>query len=469
MGLWALTRWVQQRRWGYLVLVALLWGVLPGFKVYPGMLMLIALFMVAVIQGFWKRDWSLGLAWLAVLPVFLFVFLPPNTHSASMIKLLPGFNLGTMLVAPDRMALMTSYNLKLLYAHHKWLVALIMGGLFLVFVVGNLGMRVIGLPSMLRSFFDFRKADPILLFITLVTMGAFTAPVLLVQSGVQWNTVQFAYFGIVLSALPAAKQFWDWVDPWARWKQYLLVMVVIALGLPSTVQSLWVVNFNAHMDRPIYDALMWLKNTGTLQEKVVHPLPDAYNSEEGFQKLMRNQVRGNMTSMQAWDKEAKAFASNTVTATAQGTSLTALVQAPGTTTTPVALGTTLVASSVQALGTTPAAEGSTVTAQAPPATWDREDSFYVAATTFKNTYLESTVTSQVIGCPVEERARDIRYFYEKADALEARAFLEHGHLTYVFLYPGMQFPFPPEGVPLTLVFQNSAVRIYKYIPRKPWE
>jgi hypothetical protein len=214
---------------------------------------------------------------------------------------------------------------------------------------------------------------------------------------------------------------------------------------------------------------MWLKNTGTLQENVVHPLPDAYNSEEGFQKLMHNQVRGNMTSMQAWDKEAKAFASNTVAAVAQGTSLTALAQALGTTTTPEALGTTLVALSIQLAGTTVAAAGSTVTAQAPPTTWDREDSFYVSALTFKNTYLESTVTSQVIGCPVEERARDIRYFYEKADALEARAFLERGHLTYVFLYPGMQFPFPPEGVPLTLIFQNSAVRIYKYIPRKPWE
>jgi hypothetical protein len=459
MGLWALTRWVRERHLGFLVLVALLWGVMPGFKVYPGLLMIVALFMVAIIRLIWQRDWSLVQAWLAVLPVFLFVFLPPNLHAPSLIKFLPGFNLGTMLVAPDRMALMSSYDLKLLYAHHRWLVALIMAGLFAVFFVGNLGVRAMALPSMFKSFREFHKTDPILLFIGLLVVGAFAAPVLFVQKGVQWNTVQFAYFGLALASLPAAEQFWVWAEPWTRWKQYTALALVIALGLPCAIQSLCVVNWNATLSPKMLEALMWLKDTGTLRDVVLRPLPDAYRTEAGYKTLIKNQVRGSMTSLSVWDKEAKAFAAGTgsattMTAQAQGTSLTAAA----------ALAVDSNSISAQAA---PAANTTTAVSRA--AIWEREDCMVLASTTFKNSYLEGTVTSQILGYPVEKRAREIRHFYETSDAVEAREFLEQGHIRYVLLYPEMKFPFSPEGVSLKLAFENEAVKIYKYVPRKEWE
>jgi hypothetical protein len=453
VGLWAFIRWQRERHWSFLVLVAICWGVLPGFKVYPGLLMIIALLMVALIRWFWQRDRAALWAWLAVLPVFLFVFLPPNLHAPSLIRFLPGFNLGTMLVAPDRMALMTSTQLKLLYAHARWLVAIIMVTLFAVFVVGNLGVRSLGLVPMARALRNFPEAEPGLLFMTLVTVGAFLAPVLMVQAGVQWNTIQFAYFGVVLAALPAAAQFWEWSEAWPRWKQYTVLGVLLAVGLPGSLQSLWVVNFNAHLGRPMLDALEWLKTSGTLQDVVLHPLPDQYRDEEGFRRLVHNQERGRMTSMQAWDKEAKAFAANTLTAAAVGGP--AVLQAAGTTSSAVVVAGTTLTAALPAGGTW--------------VPWNREDSFFVSGITFKNSYLESTVTGQILEKPVEQRALAVRYFYEKADAAEARQFLESAHITYVMLYPEMQFPFAPEGVPLKLEFENSAVKIYKFAPQKEWE
>ncbi|MCK5218243.1 hypothetical protein KAR10_01900, partial [bacterium] len=96
------------------------------------------------------------------------------------------------------------------------------------------------------------------------------------------------------------------------------------------------------------------------------------------------------------------------------------------------------------------------------------DSPLVAALTFRNTYLEGTISGQTMGYKVQERARRMRHFYQKADILEAVKFLREENITYIILPEGTSWSFNPEGVPLRKVYENEDLAIYKFISRGAW-
>lgn len=99
---------------------------------------------------------------------------------------------------------------------------------------------------------------------------------------------------------------------------------------------------------------------------------------------------------------------------------------------------------------------------------ERTDTAIIAGLVLKNTYLEDTVSSQIMGFPVEERVAAVRAFYQKSDVVEAREFLEREKITYIILLAGKKFPFDPSGVPLKKIFENGAITIYKYIFYGGW-
>ena len=76
LGFWAFKRWHSERHLGFLLIIALLWGVLPGFKVYPALLVLTALAVTGLARWVFQKDLSVLAVFGAVLPVFLLVFCP---------------------------------------------------------------------------------------------------------------------------------------------------------------------------------------------------------------------------------------------------------------------------------------------------------------------------------------------------------------------------------------------------------
>lgn len=471
LGVWALTGWMQEKKqWGYLVLLALFWGVLPGFKVYPGVLVVAGLFVSGAVLLVFQRNWKQWIALAALLPLFLFVFLPPNLHAPSLIRFLPGFNLAAMLVAPDRMMLMSSTQLKLLFAQRPGLVALIMAGLALVFLIGNLGVRAVGMVPMLRTVFSPRRADPILVFITVVIGGALAAPILFVQKGVQWNTIQFFYFAVLLSALPAASQFWKWIAALKRDWQLFWVCIFFGLGIPGSIQAWWVIDFHYQSSAAVCEGAAWLRTNTDPAETILRPLPDALMTEEGYAYWLRSQERGKMTSLGQWQTEAASLAAEDP----EPDKSPAIVNVPETVMSHTT-GNSMVAASL------PAARGTTLVGKENSAhrmenegprdgmeAWERTDVAAIAGLALRNTYLEDTVSSQIMGFPVAKRVAAVRDFYAVKDVVEAREFLEKENITYVILYSDRVLPFKPEGVPLKKVFENSAMVIYKHVYQEGW-
>lgn len=688
LGLWALIGWLRTREWRWLPLLVLYWGVLPGFKVYPGLLVMGALLAAGAWRWGFNRDWRLLLAWAAILPVFLAVFLPPNLGAPSLVRFLPGFNVASMLVAPDRMALMSSATLKLLYAQYPWLTALLLAVLALVFLAGNLGVRVLGLLPLAEVLRRPRKAEPVLLFMLLLVLAAWAAPLLFVQQGVQWNTIQFFYYAGLITALPAASALWSWMARLRRPWHLVLAGLFFALGAPGLIQAWIVIGFKEDVPKPLVEALLWLRREIKPGEVILRPLPNALLTDEGYRQWLRNQERGAMTSLEVWDAEASAMAKGdlprpgqvpapadaaqpvlTVTAVptaaptvapaevltavpapadierqladltqqaadaqarqerlereltqarqdlaaAQAAEQTArrqvealksaaplepapsqpepgealpsepapaeaapepAVGVPAPAGEPAPVGPEPASAVPESLAGTPSAgSDAEVTAEPTPVpeppkptplqaatsrlqeisqarqkaqarveTLERQrrsagrqvekvqakmdalrnprpfqtvpaaatptvlaarpapvaqptevaetprvpagpapapaplpsgrylwpDSALVASLTFANTYLEDTVSAQIMGHPVRERAAAVRFFYLSANVVEARDFLEKARITYVILDADQRFPFDPAGVPLKPVFSNGAVTIYKYIYARGW-
>jgi len=689
MGLWALLRWLRERRPAGLILLVLLWGVLPGFKVYPGLLVMAALLITGLLMLVFHRDWGGIIAGAVLSPLFLLVFLPPNLHAPGLVRLLPGFNLGTMLVAPDRMALMSSADFKMLFIQKPWLVGLIMAGLLLIFLVGNLGVRAIGLVSLLKTVRHPRRADPFMLFITLMVGGALAGAVLFVQVGMKWNTIQFFYYAVLISVLPAAEQFWRW-GPRLKpgWRRVFLAGFIL-LGLPGIIQAWWVIDFKHELTPQTCEALAWLRKTAGKDEVILAPLPDKLVADQDYRQWQHERDRGIMTSMKAWRREARDLLSSSAivppksrpaapisepvsvgksspTPSSQNERLAEaqlklktlvkeeirakqavlekrqalalardtralkssqkneadlkievlkknIAEAAGSGKTAGALrddglGKTeelpvedvleekaaseglsregksgvqdqeglhaagkedkfedkeLNEDSALSLtdhgvfnepvekkeeGLSPSNQGSSLAevltrelskrealiqeeheakaevlarteelAQAgkqlqskirarkralvklqeiiaamsepklprpSPEAWEegvkkpdppREskssrwmDSPLVAALTFRNTYLEGTISGQIMGYRVQERARRMRYFYQQADILEAVKFLRDEDITYIILPAGTFWSFNPDGVPLRKVYENKDLAIYKFIPRGAW-
>lgn len=421
-GVWALIRWDRERDWGALALVALCWGVLPGFKVYTGLVALAGLAAAGVAQSLFQRRSTYLAALAAVLPVFLIVFLPPNLHATSLVRLMPGFNLATMLAAPDRMAIMTTTQLKFLTAEHPGVMALLILAALAIFVVGNLGTRAIALPSLVRAVRDPRQADPVLLFITGLLAAALGGAVLFVQTGLQWNTIQFFYPAVVITGIPAAEQFWLWARSWSPTRRRVALAVLFALGLPCIVQALWVVNYSSRSSAQVLDAMTWLRRAGSREEVVLRPLPEALMTDEGYEEWKYILERGRMTKLSAWRSEAGAIARGTLRPR-----------------------------------TLPAATGR-------PEPLDRLDAPVIASLALKNTYLEDTMSARIQGHPVEQRVEEVRRFYLASNVAEARKFLQEAGITYLLCTPDRPLPFDPQGVPLDQVYANPELIIYKYAP-----
>ena len=71
-------------------------------------------------------------------------------------------------------------------------------GLFL-FIIGNLGVRFLGFISLFK--FKTSLKNNIFVFILVFSILSFLIPLLFIQSGNPWNTIQFAYYGLYMAAV----------------------------------------------------------------------------------------------------------------------------------------------------------------------------------------------------------------------------------------------------------------------------
>lgn len=220
-----------------LYLTAFLFGILFQVKVYAGIITLGSLMLLSLIE-FFKGcgDGKTRKLTLGVLVVSLLVFLPFNLRAPSLLVFSPLWFPHTMLSYADRFGWIKLENARSAYFQSgNWIKWLLAEGLALViFLFGNLGTRAIGLGELLRK----EKGENDTIFNRFLLFGlliSFVLPLLFIQKGNPWNTIQFFYYTQFLTSIYAGIVVGRlWESQTKRVVVYLVsTILVVATSLTS--------------------------------------------------------------------------------------------------------------------------------------------------------------------------------------------------------------------------------------------
>ncbi len=192
-GLWCMLK--KQNRYAMVC-----FGLLGFVKIYAGLLLLGALFMSAIYEFVKNGNRRWLVVWVGAFVISILFFFPLNKSSGKVIVWQPGWFLETMMAVSDRANWPKYYEAMINYrAGHNFIKGIPAYGVaLLIFILGNLGLRILGLGAIIKSKFNSME----LLFTSIIAAG-FILPMCFLQTGTPWNTIQFTYYSLVLSGILA--------------------------------------------------------------------------------------------------------------------------------------------------------------------------------------------------------------------------------------------------------------------------
>ena len=225
---------IKKGRFWQIISLGLLFGILINIKVYAGIIALPALFVFAL----FKKKKEFWLIFLIALITSLITFLLINREAVSLLVFQPFWFIHTMIETPDRLYLPRLAVARYAFTENKMVFRLFLmelGGL-IVFLAGNLGMRIVGLVTLIKKNIkkDFTELD------VLIMIGGalgFLIPLVFVQKGTAWNTIQFFYYFLFFANFYAAVFLADLMKIKTNFKWFLLGLIIF-LTIPTSLATL---------------------------------------------------------------------------------------------------------------------------------------------------------------------------------------------------------------------------------------
>jgi hypothetical protein len=242
-GLYLLEKHLKTGSKKGLFLASMLFGISTIIKVYAGLLIVTAL----AVAGFYRmiaerKGISVFKVFSGTLLVSILVFAPLNSGSGSMVVFVPFWFLETMMGLSDRLdwprfyEAMTNYRSGGIY--HKTVAAYISS--FAIFTAGNMGTRLLALPAFVNYIKrPFRLKTIEVVLSTIIAAGVVT-PMLFLQEGTPWNTIQFFYYSLfflsILAGITVSRLL-------SRIRitvlRSILTLSVVLLTVPTTIGTLY--------------------------------------------------------------------------------------------------------------------------------------------------------------------------------------------------------------------------------------
>lgn len=192
----------EKLRFFFLPLV-ILWGSLIEFKVYSGILVLGALGIVSLYQLLFQKSIFVLKFFVPTLLLSLVIFLPQNSTASELLVFSPFWFVHSAIDFPDRVGWLKLSQARLAYYQRgQWLKFLLAEGLaFSIFILGNLGTRIIAFANFPKLAKSKIWKDYFYLFIFSFSLLSFLIPLIFIQKGNPWNTIQFMYYLLYIAAL----------------------------------------------------------------------------------------------------------------------------------------------------------------------------------------------------------------------------------------------------------------------------
>lgn len=232
-----------------LVFSILAFGLLSQIKVYAGILGFGALLAVLLYQLITSRRLTKKAVTILLILIFsgtlsFLLFLPLNSGSQKMIVFQPFWFLETMMAVSDRVGWEKFYEALMNYKTGNVFVKLIPAYIvaFLIFFIGNIGTRIVGLYGIWREGAR-KKLTEIDIFLLAIALGGTILPMIILQSGTPWNTIQFFYYTLFIFAVYAGCWLGGFIER-SKVKSgsnrlvYYTVAAVVLLTIPTSLSTL---------------------------------------------------------------------------------------------------------------------------------------------------------------------------------------------------------------------------------------
>lgn len=223
-----------------LILQAIIFGALIQFKAYAGVIALGGLLIVALFDFFkigkiWNKNTKV---FIAALIVSFAVFIPTNKNAGNLLVFSLLWLPETMLSFPDRFYWPKLASAISTYKAEGNFIKLIPAEVLAlsIFWFGNLGTRVFKEFLVLRWLFRWRKLESIEVFVIAAIAIGIALPLLFIQKGNPWNTIQFIYYSLFFSGILAGIFLGEVVE--RKRFGWLIASVAIVLTLPTTIGTL---------------------------------------------------------------------------------------------------------------------------------------------------------------------------------------------------------------------------------------
>lgn len=270
--------------WKNLLLTFLLGSILAGFKVSGGLVLLVGVTSASLMEFLFNKNLK-----MIVLPALLSVsnFLTfkimTSPEAASFLMFLPWWFIRTMIVA--KLGWIDLENKRQHYLSkgtwHAYLRVFQIEALsFLIFVIGNLGMRVLGFVDLVKNAVKYRKfiEEPINVMLFFSMLTGFFIPIFFVQKGLIYNNIQFMQYFLLIMGFFGAVATHNILKIFkSSFFKILVVLFIFTLSLPTVIGNL--VEFYgpgkqplAVVDKKQLEALSFLKDH-TVENAIVLNYP----------------------------------------------------------------------------------------------------------------------------------------------------------------------------------------------------
>lgn len=204
-------------------------GILIQIKAYAAILVLGGLFISAIYSFYILRStFYIRVFFGSLILNLILYFIFKSEGVGNVFIWQPMWFLETLMSYSDRFGWERFYSAMTTYKMgHIWFKEILAYSLaFAIFLLGNMGTRIIGFYAIKRI-----KIDEILVFIVTVLSMAVIIPMFLVQKGTPWNTIQFFYYYLFFFSIFAGIS----ISKMKNWVKFAFLTFAI-LGTWSTLQ-----------------------------------------------------------------------------------------------------------------------------------------------------------------------------------------------------------------------------------------
>ncbi len=239
--------YLEKSNWKWFLVCLVLGSIIAGFKVFGGLVLLTGLIAGSIPELIFKRKINLALI-SGVLGISNFIVFKSMTSGAANLMLFePWWLVRTLIVSGDRLnwidlELRRQYYLSLHTIRGYLRVAEYETIAFLLFLIGNIGVRFIGFYHLGRDVVNqikTRFSDSMTIIIFFAMLSAFLIPLLFVQKGLAFNNIQFLeYFILFLGFFAASSTYALLKKTSSSAVKFCVISAIIILAVPTVIGNL---------------------------------------------------------------------------------------------------------------------------------------------------------------------------------------------------------------------------------------